>query len=44
MVDFPFPSVGISLSSKALEAQKNGWFKEEIAPVTIQTKGKEPVE
>ncbi len=44
MVDFPFSAVGISLSSQALEAQKNGWFKEEIVPVTIQTKGKEPME
>eukprot|EP00435_Cladocopium_sp_Y103_P015264 s877_g3.t1 len=26
---------------KALEAQKQGWFKEEIVPVTIETKGKE---
>lgn len=25
---------------QALEAQKNGWFKEEIVPVTIQSKGK----
>eukprot|EP00437_Effrenium_voratum_P006473 CAMPEP_0181428922 /NCGR_PEP_ID=MMETSP1110-20121109/16932_1 /TAXON_ID=174948 /ORGANISM="Symbiodinium sp., Strain CCMP421" /LENGTH=425 /DNA_ID=CAMNT_0023552171 /DNA_START=45 /DNA_END=1322 /DNA_ORIENTATION=+ len=26
---------------KALEAQKNGWFKEEIAPVTVETKNKD---
>ena len=25
---------------QALEAQKNGWFKEEIVPVTCQLKGK----
>ena len=24
-----------------MAAQKNGWFKEEIVPVTIETKGKE---
>jgi len=26
---------------KALAAQKNGWFKEEIVPVTVETKGKD---
>ncbi|CAK9034796.1 unnamed protein product [Durusdinium trenchii] len=26
---------------KALEAQKNGWFKEEIVPVTVETKQKD---
>jgi hypothetical protein len=28
-------------NAQALEAQKQGWFKEEIVPVTIETKGKE---
>ena len=30
------------LGSEALEAQKNGWFDEEIAPVTIESKQKDP--
>lgn len=25
---------------QALDAQKNGWFNEEIVPVTVQSKGK----
>ena len=25
---------------QALEAQKQGWFKEEIVPVTVESKGK----
>ena len=39
----PFRSTETSsdASREALEAQKQGWFKEEIVPVTIETKGKE---
>lgn len=28
---------------RAIEAQKNGWFKDEIVPVTIEQKGSEPI-
>ena len=33
--------VGRSRPPEALEAQKNGWFKEEIVPVTVETKQKD---
>lgn len=28
---------------RAIEAQKNGWFKDEIVPVSIEQKGSEPI-